>query len=190
MPNYCVNELYIETTKEYAKFLLSGEGFSFEKILPVPEELKNTHTGYCKIGGQVVTVWQDGPDGKPALIEPETLARWGKEYGANNLYDWHILWWGVKWDASVVEVCKLPESLAEEVEDGEEGEVRDFCALRLIFQTPWDYPEGVIDALAEKCSHVRLCYYEMGMQFKGGVVYQDGEEVASWRNSYYGNLGG
>jgi len=86
MPNWCANRVEVYGTEEdiqkFKAYVSKGDlPMSFDKISPLPEELKNTRS----------------PSGEPNvdLIN---------KYGADNWYDWQITNWGVKWDVSDIEL--------------------------------------------------------------------------------------
>lgn len=89
MPNYCSNSLTInedsnDSILDVLKDYLNEKGeLSFEKILPIPDELKNTTSPTPK-------------DADPA-IKKELI----KKYGSDNWWDWCVSNWGTKWDADV-----------------------------------------------------------------------------------------
>ena len=69
----------------------------------------------------------------PHEPSPELQKLWDartKKYGAGNWYDWSIKYWGTKWNAS-------------------EGYFDDE-ANRLVFNTAWDEPKGVLQKLADR----------------------------------------
>jgi len=97
MPNWCENDLVVKGKKEHldtfrvAVAVLEGENktdLSFDKILPMPEELKNTTA--------------------PSKNPSEEL---NKKYGADNWYNWSIINWGSKWNACEVYLEKRARSL-------------------------------------------------------------------------------
>jgi len=86
MPNWCENKVEVfgseEDMKKFKEFVSDGDSlFSFQKIKPIPEELKDTTS----------------PSGEPNvdLIH---------KYGVDNWYDWCTNNWGVKWDVQDVEL--------------------------------------------------------------------------------------
>jgi hypothetical protein len=88
MPNWCSNRVHISgSTTDVAAFmaLIRGESgdentFSFQAILPCPEEL---HKPIPSVG--ITTEFRD--------------ERYQK-YGYTDWYDWQVYNWGTKWDAS------------------------------------------------------------------------------------------
>ena len=86
MPNWCSNRVHISGSAEDVvafKTLVSGDRgedvFSFQAILPCPEEL-HQHTAPqfdTEIGKQLI-----------------------EKYGASDWYQWQVNNWGTKWDTS------------------------------------------------------------------------------------------
>ena len=86
MPNWCMNTVKVfgedKDIEEFKEFVKDKDlPFSFQKIEPMPEELKNTRS--------------------PRLGERDKVLT--DKYGADNWYDWSIINWGVKWDNSDVQ---------------------------------------------------------------------------------------
>ena len=101
MPNHCMNRVEVYGDKDQVKKLkefVDGEtNFDFNKIVPIPKELKNT----------------TAPNPEPDSFQARKLR---KLYGADNWYDWSNQNWGTKWN-----------SYHHEVEyDGEESLVYKF----------------------------------------------------------------
>ena len=83
MPNWCENTLSANGTAEdisaFVKWL-DDKPFSFERIDPTPEELKDN--------APFSQSRKDSGEGKE-LIE---------KFGSDNWYDWRVQNWGCKWD--------------------------------------------------------------------------------------------
>lgn len=78
----------------------------FNRIIPMPEVLKNTGSGSTTIDDKRVDAWWtdnslrwDHPDRKPdrLLTNEETAAI--ASTGFNNWYDWSVANWGTRWNA-------------------------------------------------------------------------------------------
>ena len=84
MPNWTQNELTVEgETKEVRRFLKHmGEGFSFEKIIPMPEDCFRENLNEAK--------------------RKECATK-----GIPTWYEWCCENWGTKWDACEVEVDQI-----------------------------------------------------------------------------------
>jgi len=89
MPNWCNNTLTInedsnDSILDVLKDYLNENGeLSFEKILPIPDELKNTTS--------------PTPDDVDSAVRKKLI----KKYGSDNWWDWCVSNWGTKWDADV-----------------------------------------------------------------------------------------
>lgn len=82
MPNWCFNSLHIDGEKpEIEKFRawLGGEPLTLNKIVPMPEEIRNTTS----------------PVPEDKKEEAKVLRA---KYGSDNWYDWAYTNWGTKWD--------------------------------------------------------------------------------------------
>ena len=89
MPNWCNNTLMLNEDSntsilEVVKDYLGESGhLSFEKIRPIPNELKETTSP------------------TPKDIDPNVQKMLVEKYGHDNWYDWCVENWGTKWDADV-----------------------------------------------------------------------------------------
>jgi len=89
MPNWCSNVLTLnedsnESILKVLKDYMDGENLVFNKILPMPEELKETTS----------------PTPKDA--DPEVSKQLILKYGADNWWDWCVQNWGTKWEPDMV----------------------------------------------------------------------------------------
>jgi hypothetical protein len=87
MPNWCINTLSIDgAASAITKFRewLNGEPLTLQKIRPMPQELEETTS----------PVPEAQADKSKELIE---------KYGSDNWYDWHVKFWGTKWDIEASE---------------------------------------------------------------------------------------
>ena len=97
MPNWCSNYLQIETKtpKQFTKLIQgitndSEQPFDFNRIIPTPEELRNTSA--------------------PNKENPQEMI---KKYGYSDWYDFRCARWGTKWNARDVELTlESPTSLS------------------------------------------------------------------------------
>jgi len=88
MPNWCNNSIKLyncdEPFDQAVKDYLTTDGdetiLDFQKIIPMPEELKNTTSP------------------TPDDINPELQKTLLEKYGADNWYDWSVKHWGTKWN--------------------------------------------------------------------------------------------
>ena len=144
MPNHCFNKVTIsvgdadgQNLKVLVDSLKSKENetdFDFNAILPMPPELENVD-------------WSEAEEMNDII-----RARYKKEHGSDNWYDWRVNNWGTKWNSYS---CELVEQ-----ED-------DY--VMYTFDTAWGPPTGVIEALREQCPdfHISAFYDEPGMEMAG-----------------------
>ena len=166
MPNWCQNEVTVTATdrgkaEAFVDFVRYGENyFSFEKIVPMPKELKGTRSPATIVPQEEYDSWVDSNNhgvGRP--ITQELSDRFKKEYGYDNWYDWAIVNWGTKWDT-----------------DCEEVHIDDFGGVEYRFDTAWGPPEPICDALRELFPKLDISWYyhEPNMQSAG---YLDKEKA-------------
>lgn len=178
MPNWCSNRLVIEGEEHALTSLLSAAktdetDFSFNGLVPMPEELKSIRTGGAEIDGVHVTAWREVPQEDGTIVKVPLTAEYKAEllqkYGSDNWYDWSIENWGTKWDASEARVDV----------DGSED------VAEIDFETAWGPPSEFVKTLAAKFPMFRitLMYAEPGMCFGGTRVYDKGELVDAFETS-------
>ena len=144
MPNHCYNKVTIsvgdadgQNLKVLVDSLKSKENetdFDFNAILPMPPELENVD-------------WSEAEEMNDII-----RARYKKEHGSDNWYDWRVNNWGTKWNSYS---CELVEQ-----ED-------DYVVYT--FDTAWGPPTGVIEALREQCPdfHISAFFDEPAMEEAG-----------------------
>ena len=144
MPNHCYNKVTIsvgdadgQNLKVLVDTLKSEENqtdFDFNAILPMPPELDN-------VG------WSEAEEMNDII-----KARYKKEHGSDNWYDWRVNNWGTKWNSYSCEI--------QEQED-------DYVVYT--FDTAWGPPTGVIEALREQCPDFSISAFfdEPGMEEAG-----------------------
>jgi len=71
-----------------------------------------------------------------------------KETGFSDWYQWSIVNWGVKWDASSIQNIGYYESDALDSKDYAEAIYR--------FNTPWGWPEPIVDKLRENFPNLKI----------------------------------
>lgn len=168
MPNWCMNEVFICGPKEDIKkiaelFGCNNNVFSFDRFMPVPEELKGIHSGFMNMdNGVTATHWRTTTDENGNNINipvtEEELKAIALKCGSTNWYDWCNRNWGVKWDAAMVSGVDV--LINEKWNDGE---------IRCDFETPWGPPEGVYNELVRQFPEVNVdwFYKEPGMRLSG-----------------------
>ena len=159
MPNWCQNEVSVYANDKgkaeaFVDFVRDGENyFSFDRVIPMPEELKGTSSPSTIVTQEEYDSWVDDTNygiGKP--ITQEMSDRFKKEYGYDNWYDWTNTNWGTKWDT-----------------DCEEVEIHDDGLVRYNFDTAWGPPEPIYDVLKELFPKLEISWFyrEEGMQMAG-----------------------
>ena len=159
MPNWCQNEVTVTATdrgkaEAFVDFVRDGENyFSFDRVIPMPEELKGTSSPSTIVTQEEYDSWVDDTNygiGKP--ITQEMSDRFKKEYGYDNWYDWTNANWGTKWET-----------------DCEEVEIHDDGLVRYNFDTAWGPPEPIYDVLKELFPKLEISWFyrEEGMQMAG-----------------------
>jgi len=144
MPNHCFNKVTIsvgdadgQNLKVLVDSLKSEENqtdFDFNAILPMPPELENVD-------------WSEAEEMNDII-----RARYKKEHGSDNWYDWRVNNWGTKWNSY--------DCFLEEEDD-------DYVVYT--FNTAWGPPTGVIEALREQCPDFSISAFfdEPGMEEAG-----------------------
>ena len=172
MPNWCNNRVTVwsdneEVMKEFKEAVsieFSGtdkdgpwsrwHAFSFEAILPMPEELREVQAPVTIATKEEMEEYKEkwNRDYCPYITQEES-DRLDELYDNNNWYDWSIENWGVKWDCSDVQV-------EEEFGDTE---------ITYRFDTPWGPPNEIYGILRERFPDVTISWFwdEPGMELAG-----------------------
>ena len=172
MPNWCSNRVTVwsddeETMKKFKEAVsieFNGtdkdgpwsryQPFSFEAILPMPEELRNIQSPVTIATEEEMEAYKKkwNRDYCPYITQEES-DRLDELYDNNNWYDWSIENWGVKWDCSDVQV-------EEEFGDTE---------ITYRFDTPWGPPNEIYGILRERFPDVTISWFwdEPGMELAG-----------------------
>jgi hypothetical protein len=167
MPNWCQNEVRViatdrEKVEAFVGFVKEGNNyFSFNKIMPMPNELKGTHSPANIVSQEGYDEWIEAtrlsiPLGGDRPITQEMSDRFKKEYGCDNWYDWANDNWGTKWDTA----C-------------EEAHINDWGGVEYKFDTAWGPPEGIYYALLELFPKLEISWF----------YREDGMQVAGWLNN-------
>lgn len=138
MPNWTANKIVVSGDKDELNCFLDtvsnpeaeredDKAFDFNRIIPMPEILKHTHTG----GG---TMWFEDENGKSRLPTEAESAEF-ERIGYNNWYDWAVANWGTKWSAFETEI--------------EASEVDFAGVINITFNTAWCHPRPIFDKLRE-----------------------------------------
>lgn len=173
MPNHVTHTVIItgsaEAIKAFHEAFITKEGnLDFQKLLPRPEILNRTSSGFCKIDGRNVDSWIEDIDengkGTPRLLTKVEQAELDA-IGHTNWYNWSCANWGTKWNSYNGE-WDYEDGLSEAV---------------LKFDTAWSVPIPVLEALAarEECADLRLEIdaFDEGWQFQFHGIIENGELV-------------
>tara|TARA_Y100000296_G_C5169952_1_gene256736 strand:- start:1808 stop:2293 length:486 start_codon:yes stop_codon:yes gene_type:complete len=149
MPNWCQNEVTVQANdrgkaEAFVEFVREGNSyFSFNKIVPMPKELKGTRSPTDIVTQEEYDSWVDDTNlgvGKP--ITQEMSDRFKKEYGYDNWYDWTNANWGTKWDTDCPEV-----------------HIGDFGEVRYSFDTAWSPPEPIYKHLTKLFPKLNISWF-------------------------------
>ena len=142
MPNNVSNKLTINATlqkrldiQEFMKGKYDdGEinPFDFNRLIPMPEELRDIQTGATWIKGKQYRRWRKTEKGYVGIDDEEAAALSAK-YGAPDWYEWAIANWGTKWNAYGPPTSSMGKAV-----------------LYFEFDTAWGTPKPIIQALADK----------------------------------------
>ena len=163
MPNWCSNRVivsgdaeYVEAFKEAVKG--SEKAFSFEAIIPFPEELHGigSPVTIMETEEEIEQYKKDHSDSEWSIgnlpITQKRSEELKEKYHADNWYDWCNDNWTCKWDA-----CDVYLDIDEP----------DYLQYR--FDTAWGPPENIYEILKLQHPdiHISWFYDEPGMQFAG-----------------------
>ena len=165
MPNWVYNSVVV-TAPSGDKMEL--QSFLREMEMPHPEAVYDGFepTGEIKLGEAGFSFWN-------AVAPP--VERWDEYFGRKgwvdgkavgdteyNWYNWNLDNWGCKWDAG----------------DGDIQWEDEDNTLRITFQTPWGFPEGVAKKLAEQYPHLEMSwFFEEEQGWGGELTLKDGEVI-------------
>ena len=179
MPNWCQNRVTIthdnedvikkiqeEVREDFSeevdgKTVTGTLEFSFNSIIPMPEEIRNSNSPNHIVATQEEADAHNEEHKNDDFFRPaQTQAQVDaltEKYGVSNWYDWANANWGTKWNLN-------QDSLYVEIE---EDQVTDMLVYE--FDTAWSPPEGIYNALVEKYPDVDISwfYHEEGMQMAG-----------------------
>jgi hypothetical protein len=150
MPNYCDNTLELTHDDpvmiERAKRAFE-EGSLLQEFCPVPQELKDTMSGFC------------GKDTYAQELLEATEKLNVKWFGHKNWYDYCVNEWGTKWDIG-----------------GQDGIITNETPnfLTLSFSSAWSPPTEAYRKLEELGFGITAYYYESGCAFCG--YYSEGSD--------------
>lgn len=164
MPNYVKNILEVEGHEKHVNSFLNSvksedSGFDFQKIIPMPMELKGTRSPSSIVSQREYDKWEKQQD----YADPNDPFRAGRpltktmqkelieKCGFDNWYDWCCTHWGTKWGSLDVEVSdptpvKKPFDL-------------DYIRVTIIFDTAWSSGQQVISYVANNFPTLSFHHY-------------------------------
>ena len=147
MPNWCNNHLTLtheDPAMIQRAFDALERGEFLNEFIPVPQELKDTVSGYM------------GDTDEQKKLEAQTKSNI-KKFGYGNWYDYCVGEWGTKWDTG---------------EAGNNDIHPEGKMLTAGFDTAWSPPIAAYEKLMDLGFGVKAGYYEPGMCYAG--LYEDG----------------
>ena len=163
MPIWCNNDVVIEfpSIKERDRFILNSNkeltkngkkdvGFSFDALIPMPNEFKEMHIGSNIINGKKYSHWKT-KNGKDVGVSDVVLYQLKDMYGVTNWREWTLNNWGTKWDVH-----------------GNAHMGVDKQYINISFETAWSPPIQVYEHIYKnyKCD-IKANYDEPGMGYYG-----------------------
>lgn len=183
MPNWCSNGLRVigpgsEAFIERAAKVSDDESRHtlFQEFHPMPQALEG-RTWSSLEGEYFMRVPSSEAGSDTWWLPPEEQERWRlteemkdanyEKYGAKDWYDWHVKYWGTKWDTS-----------AQFIEPN-----------LFLFSTAWSPPIPWLETVSKDFPEAEfwLAYVERGMEFYGEVLVHNGtvDQVASDGGPFY-----
>jgi Ferredoxin-like domain in Api92-like protein len=166
VPNHCSNSLTVigpDAPNFFAQVAATIDpdgtlGNFIETFIPMPEPMRNIHTGGATIDGEYVSRWHEAEDGTKTIVTDVEVAAMVDCYGADNWYDWCVHNWGTKWGAYDV------DQLTDE---------------RLTFDTAWSPPVPAIQHISRLFprSEFILAFAEGGSAFYGKATFRNGSPL-------------
>ena len=146
MPNWTSNTIRIEGAEADLRAFLEAvkwqdEIFDFNRIIPMPELLKHTGSGYQTINGKEVNEWYVIGNETALLTSDKSVRLFTPdeestllEIGHRSWYTWCTENWGTKWNA------RRPELAEDCAKDG---------YIEIRFDTAWAPPMPVLEKMFE-----------------------------------------
>jgi len=158
MPNWCSNALTLTGPKKLLEELAESQ-FSFNSILPCPEDLKGVEKSFPVTESL-------------KLKEPELIAK----YGAATEYDWRVNHWGTKWDIDPLDLT-IEQRL--EFKGKKMVYIPDAYYIEMSFDTAYSPPVKVIEHFWNKFKdqglNLSMEYIESSSQILGKLTTKNGE---------------
>lgn len=153
MPNWTSCSLIIRGSKKQLDKIEETK-FDFNNIIPMPKELqldtsdicvscgddvprtgklKESHCKKCDISENIGGRRFEGLNENEKKLATKLISK----YGTYSWYAWSAINWGVKWNASEVEISRESPTV-----------------LNVYFATPWNLPNPILRKLSEQCSEI------------------------------------
>ena len=174
MPNWVYNSLLVEGSKEDISKVKSQLSAPFvrqhEQWNPDNGKMEKKYFTYTN---PVFAFWN--------IVKPTNLEAYNQQsdhslpmeqqllFQGDNWYDWNVRHWGTKWDVSVVDDEKYPETeLMEETE----------TSLAYRFNTAWSPPLPAIETLSSQYPNLEFnLSYEEEQGWGGEVEFKNGQST-------------
>ena len=153
MPNWCNNNLVLtheDPAMIQRAFDALERGEFLQEFIPVPQELKDTVSGW------------HGDGEEQRKLEAQQKAN-VKKYGYSTWYDFCVGEWGTKWDVG---------------EQGASDIHPDGKTLHTNFDSAWSPPIEAYQKLVAQGFEVNAMFYEGGMSFAGTYVNGECEDFS------------
>jgi hypothetical protein len=159
MPNWCDNTVEVVGDKEVLETILAkakddNQAFSFQQLVPQPEELNDTKHFGSKTSD---------PDG----VEFQNALLGNREFAYTDWYNWRLGNWGTKWDLDfdTTQISKIVPTT-----DGKQFK------FEIGYSTAWSPALTFWQTLSEQYPiRVKNLYAEEGVGFLGRAFIQNGE---------------
>lgn len=151
MPNWIENELTVDGPKEDILIFLKRCGyqksltFSFNSLMPIPEELMDIHTSY----GEGEEWYYRLKGEKKIRISLDERIHIYDTHGAIDTLSWCMKYWGVKFDACCV------TSTVEDVNFSS----CDYCTIKFYMETAWGPPQEIYDYLVKTFPNLSIDWF-------------------------------
>jgi hypothetical protein len=141
MPNWTSNHISAEGEAADIRAFLEAvkwedKIFDFNRLIPMPELLKRTGSGFRTIDGKNVESWIEDEDSKGKAVARCFTSEEHRELeqiGYSNWYDWAVANWGTKWNACHIDILDSSE----------------YGYAEISFDTAWDAPVPVLLKMRE-----------------------------------------
>lgn len=173
MPNHVQNILVISGHKNHVEPMLKhledgDKKFSFNKIVPMPEELKGSRSPTLVVTQAEYNKFHYGKNfqGEQHFLPGGPITKkmqkdWNERFGADNWYDWAINNWGTKWGSYDVDIHEPTYQSNGQME------------IVIYFQTAWSSGAQTLAKLAKQYPTINfyLRYADEDCGYNTGEVW-------------------